>query len=156
MRQVTKRGEDLVLEFEGLRLKKYLDTSGLPTIGIGHLLTKSELASGKIRIGGVPVKWSFGLTREQAFDLLRQDLDIAEEAVDRLAPGLTDGQFDALVSFTFNLGVEAFEGSTLLRKIRAGDLEAVPQQLMRWNKDEGKVLAGLTRRRQAEVDLWTS
>ena len=83
-------------------------------------------------------------------------MKIYEADVKRLVDvPLTQYQFDALVSFVFNLGSGAFGGSTLLKKLNAGDYSAVPAQLMRWNKAGGRVLRGLTRRRQAEIDLLT-
>lgn len=156
MRSVTRRGLDEIVRHEGLRLHAYRDVAGLRTIGVGHLLTQSELSSGKILIAGEPVRWRDGLTEAQAFDLLAQDLDVAERAVEDLAPGLPDHQFDALVSFTFNVGVSAFANSTLLRRIREGRPEDVPAQMMRWNRAGGVPVKGLTRRRKAEAALWAS
>ena len=154
MRNVTARGRDMIVRLEGLRLDAYRDVAGLLTIGVGHLLTRSELSSGKIHIAGQPVRWGDGITQQQALALLDQDLDETERAVERLAPGLTDAQFDALVSWTFNVGIGALANSTLLRKIRAGKLEDVPQQMMRWVRAGGVVVPGLIRRREQEAALW--
>lgn len=155
-RNVTRRGLDRIVHHEGLRLQMYRDSAGLPTIGVGHLLTRSELSSGKIFIGDEKVRWRDGLTKEQAFQLLDQDLDIAENAVEQAAPGLTDNQFDALVSFVFNVGVGAFQRSTLLRRIRSGQLDDVPAQMARWTRAGGRVVRGLQVRREAEGALWSA
>ncbi len=153
-RSVTPRGMREIIESEGLELRAYRDTAGLLTIGVGHLLTERELQSGRVLIDGEPVNWRDGITREQAMALLGQDLDVAEAAVERLAPGLADHQFDALVSFTFNVGVGALRESTLLQRIREGRLDDVPRQLMRWTKSGGRVTPGLVRRREREAALW--
>ncbi len=153
-RSITKRGFDLLISCEGMRLEAYRDSAGLLTIGVGHLLTRSELSSGKLLVRGEPLRWADGITRKQALDLLDVDLDVAEEAVERLAPNLPDHRFDALVSFVFNVGVGAFERSTLLARLRGGDLEAVPAQLRRWNRAAGVVVAGLVARREREAALW--
>lgn len=93
-----------------------------------------------------------GITPAEASELLRKDVGIAERAVMRLisAP-LTDGQFDALVSFTFNLGSGALQRSTLRRKANRGEHEGVPAELMKWVWADGKRLPGLVRRRKAEA-----
>ena len=91
------------------------------------------------------------LTQAEATDILRKDVGIAERAVVRLiSVPLTDGQFDALVSFTFNLGAGALQRSTLRRKVNRGEHESVPAELMKWVWAAGKRLPGLVRRRQAE------
>lgn len=142
MRQTNQAGVDLIKEFEGFRSEAYLCPADVWTIGYGH--TKG------VQPGDV-------VTAEEAEDLLREDLAWAEKAVwAAVEVPLTDDQFAALVSFTFNLGEGALRSSTLLRRLNAGEHEAVPSELMRWNKAGGKVLAGLTRRREAEGALWGS
>jgi len=155
MRRVTQRGLEAIMRHEGVVLTPYRDVANLLTIGVGHLLTRSELSSGKITIGVEQVKWKDGITEEQAMALLRQDLRQAERAVwQDDGRSLTDGQFDALVSFVFNVGVGAYLGSTLRRKLLAGELDAVPEQMLRWDRAGGIRVAGLARRRQAEAALW--
>jgi len=155
MRQVTQRGLEAIIRHEGLVLTPYRDVANLLTIGVGHLLTRSELSSGKIVIGLEAVKWKDGITREQAMSLLRKDLQIAERVVEQdNGRSMTDGQFDALVSFVFNVGVGAYIGSTLRRKLLAGDMDAVPEQMKRWDRAGGIRVAGLARRREAEAALW--
>lgn len=103
-RQMTSQGMRALIVREGSRNKMYHDAAGLPTIGVGHLLTRSELTSGKIIITGKPVHWRAGLSDKHITALLDQDNDIAEQAVnDLVRVPLTDNQFDALVSFVFNV-----------------------------------------------------
>ncbi|MFZ2843384.1 lysozyme [Psychrobacter sp.] len=152
---VSKNGVQFITEREGSRSKMYLDSAGLPTIGVGHLLTQSENNSGKINIAGINVIWRNGLSANQIAQLLDQDLDRFENAVNKnvLVP-LTQNQFDALVSFAFNVGVGAFSTSTLLKRLNAGKYDDVPSQLERWKFSAGKPV--LVNRRAFEVALWAS
>lgn len=153
--QMSEHGLGLLQEWEGFELKVYKDSAGLPTIGVGHLLTKSELTSGKIVINGVPVQYSDGLTNEQALDLLSQDVKPAAQAVNGgVKVTLTQNQFDALVSFTFNVGVGAFTASTLLKVLNQQQFAEVPNQLLRWVRSGGQVMQGLLNRRNNEISLW--
>ena len=153
--QMSQHGLELLTQWEGCELKVYNDSAGLPTIGVGHLLTKSELTSGKIVIGGAPVKYGAGITQQQAEQLLAQDLDPAEAAVNGgVKVKLSQNQFDALTSFTFNVGTGAFASSTLLRLLNQGQYAQVPEQLMRWTRAGGRVVQGLVNRRQNEIKLW--
>ena len=163
MRNVTPQGRELITQREGMKLRMYLDTAGKPTIGVGHLLTPAENASGAITIDGEQVLWRDGLTPSQVAWLLDKDLDVAERAVERLAPGLPDNQFDALVSVVFNIGVSAFEHpykdqpdrpSGILRQIRAGRPDLVPAEFMKWVHSGGKVDKGLINRRKSEGAQW--
>ncbi len=96
-----------------------------------------------------------GITPEQAEALLRQDVQAAERAVLRLITvPLTDGQFDALVSFTFNLGAGALQRSTLRRKVNRGDHANVPAEFRKWVWAGGRKLEGLVKRREAELLLY--
>lgn len=153
--QMSQKGLGLLQQWEGFELKVYRDSAGLPTIGVGHLLKKNELSSGKIIINGVPVKYSDGLTEQQALDLLSQDLAPTTGAVTNgVKVTLNQNQFDALTSFTFNVGTGAFTSSTLLRVLNAGQYDQVPTQLMRWTRSGGQVVQGLVNRRQNEIKLW--
>src|SRR5713101_6926734 len=130
--KISDTGIAMVTALEGAKAEMYHDQVGLPTIGVGHLLTKSELSSGKLWIAGQVVRWSAGLTKPQMRALLAEDLDLTEVVVtDAVAPVLTQPQFDALVSFTFNVGEGAFEHSTLLALLNAGNVGAVPDQMRR-------------------------
>lgn len=153
--QISEPGLELLKQWEGFELKVYKDSAGLPTIGVGHLITKSEQSSGNIVIAGVPVQYANGLTDQQALDLLSQDVQPAENSVNNgVKVDLNQNQFDALVSFTFNVGVGAFTSSTLLKVLNQGQYDQVPDQLRRWNKAGGKVVQGLVNRRENEVELW--
>lgn len=153
--QMSENGLELLKQWEGFELKVYKDSAGLLTIGVGHLLTKSELSSGKIAINGVTVKYADGLTEQQALDLLSQDVQPAENTVNtNVKVPLTQNQFDALVSFTFNVGGGAFKGSTLLKVLNQKQYTEVPNQLLRWTRAAGQVVQGLVNRRQNEIKLW--
>lgn len=140
MMQISKAGLDLIKQFEGLYLKAYRCPAGVPTIGYGHT---AGVAMGQT------------ITQQQADDYLRRDVRQFERAVERLVKvPLTQGQFDALVSFAFNLGEGALAQSTLLRLLNAGDYAGAAAQFDRWNKAGGRVLPGLVRRRAAERALF--
>lgn len=126
---------------EGLRLTAYLDGGGVWTIGYGHT--------------GADVRGGLTIPLSEAERLLTRDLRVAEGHVnDAVKVKLTQNQFDALVSFVYNVGGGAFRSSTLLKLLNAGDYEGAASQLPRWNKDNGKVVNGLTNRRHEERDLF--
>ena len=153
--QMSPHGLELLEQWEGFKTTVYKDSAGLPTIGVGHLLTKSELSSGKITINGVPVKYGDGLTEQQVTDLLAQDVQPAAAAVNsHVKVSLNQNQFDALVSFAFNVGVGAFTSSTLLKVLNQGQYDEVPTQLLRWTRAGGQVVQGLVNRRNNEIKLW--
>jgi len=140
---------------EGDRLTMYQDQHGCPTIGVGHLLTKNELYSGKVLIGGEYVLWHQGITEEQSLALMMQDIRPAEAMVDAcLKVAVSQNQFDALVIFTFNVGIGAFTRSTLLRVLNEGEYGHVPDELRKWVYVAGKVSKGLERRREGEIAIW--
>lgn len=143
MRQITDEGIALIKRFEGFSPVPYRDVGGLLTIGYGHLITKGE---------------SFTTLSEAEAEMwLRRDVACAERSVLQLVGvTLSDGQFDALVSFTFNLGGGAFQRSTLRRKVNRGDHEEVPAELARWVYVNGSRINGLIRRRRAEAMLYLS
>ena len=139
--RISSVGLDLIKSFEGLRLEAYADAVGVWTIGYG---TTRGVTAGMT------------ISREDAEELLREDAGWFEQAVLRLLPiELTQGEFDALVSFTYNLGAGALEESTLRKRLLAGEPRCwvYQKEMPRWNKAGGRVLAGLVRRRQAEADL---
>ena len=140
--QLSDAGLDLVKRSEGFRSHTYLDVNGFPTIGYGHRVLPSESFPG-------------GITETQAADLLASDLRVAEQDVVRLVKvSLTQGQFDALVDFCFNLGGERLASSTLLKVLNGGRYQDAVEQLLRWDLAGGQVNAGLKARRQAECALW--
>ncbi len=152
---MSDEGRRKLGELEGMRLTVYKDVAGFPTIGVGHLLTKDERSSGKIWINGEAVRYADGLTEQQALDLLAQELMIFEEAVSKaVSVPLTQNQFDALVSFSYNVGATAFRNSTLLKLLNKRIYPAVPAQLRRWVYAGGKKCKGLINRREKEVEMW--
>jgi GH24 family phage-related lysozyme (muramidase) len=139
--KTSPRGLEFIKKEEGCILHVYDDPAGNPTIGVGHLIKKGE---------------EFGeITEEEALKILARDLKIAEGAINEYVQvPLNQNQFDALVSFVFNVGAGAFQGSTLLRLLNQGHYGAVPEQLAQWRKAGGQVLAGLVKRREREGELW--
>lgn len=155
--KMSVNGKKLLSQWEGVRNKVYKDVAGLPTIGVGHLLTEEQLSSGRINIDGEAIEFDAGLSDDQVIALLSQDLNRFEQTVsNKVQVPLTQNQFDALVAFTFNIGVSAFEKSTLLKVVNQGHYEQVPEQLRRWVKAGGKTVTGLVNRREHEISLWNS
>lgn len=143
MRRINEAGLSLIKSFEGCKLKAYRDIVGILTIGYGH--TGADVHSG------------MEISQEEADSILKKDLERFEGAVDGAAnESISDNQFAALVAFAFNVGAGAFNSSTLLRKVNAGDYSGAAEEFLRWDKAGGKVVAGLTRRRQAERSLFLS
>lgn len=127
-------------KWEGLKLFAYLDTGGVPTIGYGH--TKG------VSIGDA-------ITPQQANKLFDDDIAIFEKEVNRVKRKLTQNQFDALVSFCFNVGISAFRRSTLRRYVEMGmSADYIVKEFGRWIHDNGKPIKGLKERRKFEASLW--
>jgi lysozyme len=134
--RTSKRGVSLIKAVEGLRLKSYQDSVGVWTIGYG--------ATRGITAG-------MAITNEQAERMLMNDIGRFEPEVERLVKvPLNQGQWDGLMSFTYNLGAANLGSSTLLKLLNASDYAGAAEQFLRWNKAGGKVLAGLTKRRASE------
>lgn len=139
--KISVVGTDLIKSFEGLQLRPYLDSAGIPTIGYGHTL-------------GVTLSSPL-IDQQQADKFLLEDLEKVERAIGILVQvPVNQNQYDALCSFLFNVGVRAFRNSTLRRKLNREDYLGASEQFKRWNKAGGKVLSGLTRRRDAEATLF--
>ncbi len=144
MRRISKQGLDLICRFEGFSPVIYICPAGYPTIGYGHLITEANKE-----------RFLDGVDEDEALELLRSDVGKAERAVLRLiAVPITQGQFDALVSFTFNLGSGALQRSTLRRKVNREEHDDVPAELMKWVWAGGRKLKGLVKRRAAEALLY--
>ncbi|MEL6326935.1 MAG: lysozyme [Cyanobacteria bacterium J06626_23] len=138
--RTNSNGLRLIKSFEGLRLTAYQDAVGVWTIGYGT--TRN-------------VRRGMQITRTQAEAFLQEDLVRFEQAVnDAVKVPINDNQFSALVSFAYNVGSGALRSSTLLKKLNQGDIRGAANELPRWNKAGGRVLAGLTRRRNAERALF--
>jgi lysozyme len=141
-----QKGLDLIKSFEGLRLDAYICPAGVPTIGYGTT-----------KVNGQSIKVPSTITESQANDYLKSDVKSFEQAVNSaVSVPVTQNQFDALVSFTYNLGPGNLRSSTLLKKLNARDYAGAADEFPKWNKSGGKELAGLTRRRNAERDLFLS
>lgn len=145
-RSINKAGLELVKKFEGFYPNAYLCPAGVWTIGYGHT---------------AGVQQGQTITEQQAEEFLKEDMIESAAAVERfVSVPLTDNQFSALVSFTFNVGAGSLQNSTLRRKLNAGNYEAVSSELNRWVKatdpvtGKKKTLRGLVRRRAAEGELW--
>lgn len=138
--KIDINGLNLIKHFEGLWLRAYKCPANIWTIGYGHTT------------GVCP---DDVITEDQAISLLRKDIAESERAVNQYVHvPLTQNQFDALVSFVFNLGVGNFSTSTLLKKINAGDYDGAAREFGRWVNAGGKALPGLVRRRKAESALF--
>jgi lysozyme len=147
-RTINRETLEHVKRWEGLKLTAYPDPgsrNGEPwTIGYGHTSD-----------GHMKVYRGLTITPAQAEAALEYDLNETAAAVEELVKvDLSDNQFGALVSFAFNVGVNAFRKSTLLKRLNKGEYEAVPGEMARWNKNDGKVMKGLINRRAAEAGLW--
>ena len=135
--KVGEIGLALIKKFEGLKLSDYLCPAGKRTIGYGHT--------------GADVKQGMRISVDQAEEMLRWDVLRFEKSVNELVTvAMTQGMFDALVSFAFNLGAGSLKQSTLLKKLNGGDVDSAGDEILRWNRAGGKVLIGLTERRKAE------
>lgn len=158
MRRISAEGRRF-LEFEEGRVPSvYRDSAGHPTIGIGHKLTQSEISSGKIRLrSGVIIDTRRGPISDEeinvifASDIHRFEVALNEAIVPESLLALTQRQYDSLVSWAFNVGAGAARGSTLVKRLNAGDFHAVPDELRKWNKAGGRVVKGLANRRAREA-----
>lgn len=136
----SNRGRDLIKEFEGLSLKAYLCPAGRWTIGYGH--------TAGVRKGQV-------ITQDDAGRMLADDCHVAERTLNALGVNFRQEQFDALVSWIFNLGTGSFSTSTLRKRILAGAAdEQVADEMVRWVNASGKPMPGLMRRRAAEANMF--
>jgi lysozyme len=147
MRPVNKAGINLIKSFEGLSLKPYLDAVNIPTIGYGTI----QYPNGQ----KVSMK-DPAITEAQAIEFLEHEVNMKASVVeDMVKVPLNDNEYAALVSFSYNVGSNALQTSTLLKLLNSGaDKVAVADQFLRWNKAGGKELKGLTRRREAERSLF--
>jgi lysozyme len=140
--KLSVQGLQLIKQQEGFRSRTYLDVAGFPTIGYGHRLIH-------------PDSFPDGIDEARAAEILAADVRDAEQAVGRLVKvTLTQGQFDALVDFCFNLGSGRLASSTLLKLLNAGRYAEAAEQLLRWDQAGGKECPALKARREAELALW--
>lgn len=138
---ISQKGIDLIKQFEGCKLTSYQDQNGIWTIGYGHVSWGHEQQ----------------ITQEQADSYLCYDLQSAEGAVNRFVDTLINqNQFDALVSFTYNVGSGSFKYSTLLKLLNSGNTSLAANEFLRWDKINEQVSEGLMNRRKAEQALFLS
>lgn len=144
--KTSDNGINLIKQFEGLKLKAYKCPAGIMTIGYGSTRW----------LNGTPIKENDVIDEATAEALLQNDLKRFEDVINKLVKArINQNQFDALVCFTYNIGDYALKKSTLLQQLNDNvDKKLVAEQFLRWNKANGEALNGLTRRRQAERDLF--
>ena len=144
--KLNEAGKSLIKSFEGLKLTAYKCSANKDTIGYGNTFYED----------GSPVKPGDKITKERAeslFELIAAEFDAKVRPL--IKANLTENQYSALISFAYNAGVGNLHKSTLLRKVNANPNDpSIRAEFMKWNKAGGKVLNGLTRRRQAEADLY--
>lgn len=140
--KINDEGLNLIKSFEGCELKSYKDIVGILTIGYGH--TGSDVTENQT------------ISQAKAEEILKEDLERFEKGVAELCKlvALNPNQFSALVCFSFNVGLGAFKTSTMLKLLNAKEYSKAADQFLRWNKAGGKEVAGLTRRREAERQLF--
>jgi lysozyme len=138
--KISQKGINHIKNFEGCKLKAYRDSVGIPTIGIGHIKG---------------VKMGMTITQEQAEKFLKDDIAPIEKVLNNLGINFTQGQFDAICSWIFNLGTGSFNTSTMKKYIiaRKDDI-AITDQMIKWHNAGGKPLLGLKRRRVVEANMF--
>ncbi|MGB3759143.1 MAG: glycoside hydrolase family protein [Rivularia sp. (in: cyanobacteria)] len=150
-KKISDNGLKFIAEHEGMILHLYNDPANHATIGVGHLVHHGPIN------GNEPEEFKRGITKDRAIEILRSDVIQAENTVNKLVKvPLNQNQFDALVSFVFNIGETQFASSTLLAKLNNKDYQAVPSELNRWVHGDGKKLPGLINRRRDEGNLFQS
>lgn len=139
--KTSPTGLKIIKNYEGLRLKIYICPAGKPTIGYGHVIQPGE-------------NFNDGISIEQAEKLLEKDLERFEKAIDSAGFTLNQNQFDALVSFVYNIGIAAFRASTMFHRLKLGNYTGAAEQFPRWVYANKVKLAGLEKRRKAEQELF--
>ncbi len=141
MQKINERGLRLIREFEGCRLEAYLCPAKIPTIGFGST--------------GPHVEMGMKISQGEADELLLEDIERFEDGVNKVCGfNTTSDQFSALVSLSFNIGLSAFNGSTVLKRHKLGNFIGAARAFAMWNRGGGKILPGLIRRREAEARLY--
>ena len=157
--KVSKEAIDGIKKDEGVRTKPYRCPALLWTVGVGHVIDQNHI---RVKFDDrknlpIPDGWDRVLSMAEVDALLAQDLATFERGVLRLCPsGLTQGRFDALVSFSFNVGLGNLQRSTIRMKHNRGDFEGAAESFMAWTKAGGKELPGLVKRRKHERALYES
>jgi lysozyme len=166
--KVSKAGEDLMHFFEGYRNKPYRCSAAIWTVGWGHAMYADQLNLPNVRKEGYTglIRSEYQLkgednrvwSKEELVDLFKVDINSFERGVLRLSPILAGHQskFDAVVSFAYNAGLGNYQRSTIRMKVNRGDWDGASEAFMSWTKAGGKEVAGLVKRRKAEVALFLS
>lgn len=142
MMKTGEKGLNLIKKFEGFSDKKYICPAGKPTIGYGHVILPSE-------------HFPSSITKEEAEILLKNDLVSREKSLNILIKVvITQNQFDALISLIYNIGIENFKQSTLLKFINDKLFDKIPEQFRRWKYINKVISKGLLNRREEEIKLW--
>lgn len=140
---ISKEGLDLIKGFEKFSPIVYICAAGYPTIGFGHVVLPTE-------------SFQNSLTEEEGEGILLRDVAKAERSISRLINvSLTSNEFDALVSWTFNLGAGALQRSTLRMKLNRAEYDEVPDEMRKWTRAGGRLLKGLVRRRETEARIFS-
>lgn len=157
--KVSKDAIEKIKKDEGVRLRPYRCPALLWTVGVGHVIDPNHI---RVKLDerkglSIPDGWDRVLSMAEVDDILAKDLATFERGVLRLCPeGLTQGRFDALVSFSFNVGLGNLQRSTIRMKHNRGDFDGAAEGFMAWTKAGGKELPGLVKRRKHERDLYLS
>lgn len=157
--KVSRDAIEGIKKDEGVRLRPYRCPALLWTVGVGHVIDPNHI---RVKLDerkglAIPDGWDRTLTMDEVNDILAKDLITFERGVLRLCPeGLTQGRFDALVSFSFNVGLGNLQRSTIRMKHNRGDFEGAAESFMQWTKAGGKELPGLVKRRKHERALYLS
>jgi lysozyme len=148
----------MIKHHEGVKAVAYRCPARLWTIGVGHVIDPNHARvpfADRLSLE-LPAGWNRTLSQDEINDILRKDLARFEMGVHRLCPGeMTQGQFDALVSFSFNVGLGSLQKSSLRMKHNRGDYEGAAEEFLKWAKAGGKVLKGLLKRREDEKALYS-
>jgi len=157
--KVSQKCVEMIKHHEGVRTKPYQCPALLWTVGVGHVIVPEH---GRLKLEErknlpIPDGWDRVVPMGEVDDILKKDLVRFESGVSRLCPvSLTQGQFDALVSFSFNVGLGNLQRSTIRMKVNRGDMEGAAEGFLDWTKAGGKVLKGLVSRRNDERALFMS
>ena len=157
--KVPKQCIEMIKHHEGVRTKPYRCPALLWTVGVGHVIDPNHI---RVKFEdrkniALPDEWNRVLSMAEVDRILAEDLANFERGVLRLCPtGLTQGRFDALVSFSFNVGLGNLQRSTIRMKHNRGDFEEAAEAFMQWTKAGGKELPGLVKRRKDEKALYST
>jgi lysozyme len=157
--KTDNNGINLITHYEGIKLTPYLCPAGYVTVGVGKVLldNKGNMLKGQSALDAILKTWKLKTKEELINDFRVNDLPRYEKQLNSLNIQFTQYQYDALISFIYNVGFNALLKSTLLKKIKlkATSIE-ITNEFLKWNKGGGKILSGLTNRRKSEALLFTT